>query len=176
MNIPKFKYFHDPLGHGVIEKSEKVCLSCQRKTGYVVICSVYPDSDNEFRGNICPWCVSDGVANTRLGVSFNQFDVIENIPIYPKSIDELLNRTPGFPTWNYDNWLGHCNDLMMFMGDASVGELKQDKFYEKLYNPPNGLKSVLNEIVKNYKPGGSPTFLKFQCIHCSEIRYYVDWT
>jgi len=174
--LPSFKYFNDPLNHRVIKESKITCLVCDKNNGYIVDCSVYPDPNDEYSGNICPWCIADGMAHLKLSITFNLISNIEAVPILPESTEVLITKTPGFPTWNYKHWLCHCSDCMVFMGDASREDINQREFLEKIFDIPKGIRDVWPRIVENYKPGGSPTFLKFKCLHCNEFRYYADWS
>jgi uncharacterized protein CbrC (UPF0167 family) len=63
MKLPEFKYHIDPIGNNVIEESDKECVCCGEKRGYIYTGPVYAIDDlNE---QICPWCIASGEMETQ---------------------------------------------------------------------------------------------------------------
>ena len=96
-------------------------------------------------------------------------------------IEEVTLRTPGYNSWQQEEWLSCCNDACEFHGDALQAELQALK--------GDALARVLTDwkwkerdwprfvqFVQNYRPGGNPAVYKFRCRHCGVIKYAMDFT
>lgn len=178
MQIPVFKYFQDPILDGVIEKSDTECICCEKSNGLIYTGPVY--SEEEYDDQICPWCIANGDANTKLGVKFLDFDGIggygqwDSAPQNEK--EEIECRTPGFRAWQQEQWWTHCNSVAQYVGRAGKDEVK--KFGENLRT------YLINEAGLDGDEGnayadalhkdGSPTAYLFRCTKCGLIGGYSD--
>ncbi len=73
MEVPQFKYHPDPLNTGSIVVSEEVCEVSGRTSGFTYKGPIYCESEPEA---VCPLCIADGSAPTRLGAEFVDRDFI----------------------------------------------------------------------------------------------------
>ena len=64
INLPAFRYHPDPISSGSIVASEKVCRCCGQNRGYIYAASVI--AEEELDEKICPWCIVNGSAHSRL--------------------------------------------------------------------------------------------------------------
>ncbi len=72
--LPTFRYYRDPVSDGTIEESPAECSACGRSRGFVITSTAYGiDVPND--AQFCPWCVADGRAHQRYGVTFNEVGV-----------------------------------------------------------------------------------------------------
>lgn len=74
MNLPSFRYHPDPVATGSIEARDITCVRCGQARKYVYVGPVYTEAD--LKEEICPWCISTGLAHNQLGVEFTDMDAI----------------------------------------------------------------------------------------------------
>jgi uncharacterized protein len=172
--LPFFKYHPNPIETGRIKASDKICICCERAKGYIYTSPVYCKFDLD--ESICPWCITDGSAAEKFGASFNDCGDSSNIP--QEIVKEILERTPGYESWQGNIWIYHCNDGCEFHGDLSGQEAKNlDEKTIQNFCFENGLgEADRKEIIQYYEKGGNPAIYKFVCRHCGEIKLYTDFT
>lgn len=118
MELPNFRYHPEPIKTGSVRRSDNLCKSCNKKTGYIYVGPVF--SKEELCECICPWCISNGEAHEKFNAQFTDIDSIgdygnlEEIPIKIK--EEVAFRTPGFTGWQQERWWTHCGDAAIFLG------------------------------------------------------------
>ncbi len=118
MTLPSFKYHPDPIATGGLVASDTVCCCCGEARGYIYTGPAYAVED--YDQCICPWCIADGSAHEKLGVSFTDENGIggygqwEAVPA--SVIEEVAYRTPGFSSWQQEQWWTHCGDAAEFLG------------------------------------------------------------
>jgi uncharacterized protein len=172
--FPRFRFHSDPIATGSARPSESPCRCCGFARGFVVG-GVY--STHHLDDSICPWCVADGSAAERFDASFVQ-DV--EVPVSADDYREVLERTPGYTSWQGENWLVHCGVPMVFHGDISKAELHslRDKDREKVIDDYPFLFDGIewSVLVEDYEPGGQPAFYKFTCFRCGTLRLGCDFT
>lgn len=174
--LPKFKYHPDPIKTENIVKSDKSCVCCKKSRDYIYVASVYTTQDIE--KEICPWCISDGSAAEKFGATFTDDYPLFQAKLSDEIITEVAERTPGFISWQQENWLSHCNDACEFHGDLEIFEAKNltEKEVQTLCVESEMEVEDIKEILKYYEKGGNPAIYKFVCRHCREIRLYTDFT
>lgn len=80
----------------------------QTKRGYAYAGPLHPRPATDVV--ICPWCFASGVAPHELQVEFSDASCIGNRHTAGAEVDqevmvEILQRTPGFITWQDQIWL-----------------------------------------------------------------------
>ena len=95
------------------------------------------------------------------------------------AIDEIVERTPGFNTWQSERWPSCCGDAAAFVAPVGIDELRSEQ----------GLESVaLNYIVYEMEISGGaatrllnslrrdaePTGYLFRCLHCHRYLFHMD--
>lgn len=175
MELPKFKYHPDPINTGAIKESSEVCECCERVTGYIYTSTIYAEDKIEF---ICPWCIANGSAAKKYDGLFSDSYPLEEGGISEKIVNEVCKRTPGYNSWQQEEWQYHCDDACAFLGDASKSELMEIEGYrlnEFLTTQMIKL-DVWETILNNYEKGGNPAVYKFKCLHCNKVIYTMDFT
>ncbi|MFE1311013.1 CbrC family protein [Streptomyces sp. NPDC058755] len=114
--LPRFAYHS---GAGAMAPSDEPCVCCGQVRGWVYTGPVY-GAEAPSRG-ICPYCIAFGKAAERYGATFN--DVIDG-EVPDEVAREILERTPGIPSWQSPRWLTHCGDGAEFMEPAGTEELR----------------------------------------------------
>lgn len=169
MDLPRFKYHPDPVATGAVAKSDGECARCRKVRGYVYAGSPYALADDL---NVCPWCIADGSAAKEFNATFVQ-DIEEQLPA--EIMTEVFERTPGYVSWQGENWLCHCNDACEFHGDftrAGLQALKPED--EARFLEDNDWIEDWPRIKKNYQPASDLALYKFVCRHCGVVRIGVD--
>jgi len=164
VELPYFEYHPDPLQTGAIVQTDRECLCCGMSRGYIYVGPVYAKED--YDESICPWCIADGSAASKLDASF-----ADSVPLLqagvPKEIAEEVNlRTPGYTSWQQENWLSHCGDACEFHGDATIEDVKNASFEQN--------EDGWNWATNGYNPGGDSALYKFKCRHCGMVLLSWD--
>jgi uncharacterized protein CbrC (UPF0167 family) len=166
MDLPSFKYHIDPVGNGVIEKSDLDCLCCGKETGYIYTGSVYAIEDLD--DAICPWCIANGAAAKKFNASFSDSHPLMSSGVPGEIVKEVTDRNPGYQSWQQENWLSHCHDACEFHGDASIDDVKNASEETKAawLQDNDGDVKLWNQVTSSFVSGGDLAFYKFRCRHC----------
>ncbi|EMH2329893.1 CbrC family protein [Citrobacter freundii] len=84
-------------------------------------------------------------------------------------------RTPGFFTWQDQEWGTHCNDACEFHGNATAQDIidaddKTIRIWMEIYEQN---RNDWDSFMNGYAPGGDQGVYKFICKHCSPI--VLNW-
>lgn len=172
MEFPVFKYHPDPRSTGAVVAQDSECPCCKRVTGFAYTGSVYAEEELE---DICPWCIASGEAAKMFDATFSDDAPLirENVP--SEVVEEVTRRTPGYTSWQQEEWLACCGDACAFHGDLTAEELatldaEAVEWFDSAWDMgPDFLASIAG----NYQPGGDPALYKFVCRHCRRVR--VGW-
>jgi uncharacterized protein CbrC (UPF0167 family) len=167
--LPDFTYHPDPLGTGAIEARPIRCACCGDVQPYVYVGPVYGDRDLDEQ--LCPWCIADGSAASKLGATFAADRSLCKAGVPGTVVAEVNQRTPAFTSWQQEEWLAHCNDACEFHGDASVEDVHNaSERTRQGWRERYGLSEEDWSIAtRNYVPAGHQAFYKFRCRHCRAI-------
>ena len=174
MSVPVFKYHPDPVKTGAVVPTEEPCRCCGRSRGFAYKNDPYGLHSN-LAGMLCPWCIWDGSAHEKFDVTFADDHALERAGLDRAVIEEVTERTPGFETWQGEEWLSHCGDACAFLGDATKSDLS--RFAEEkalVVGADDWDEHGIRKLLAYYEPGGSPAFYRFACCHCGQILYAVD--
>ncbi|MGR8931383.1 MAG: CbrC family protein [Gammaproteobacteria bacterium] len=175
MDLPRFEYHPDPIATGSFKRSEEICECCNKARGYVYTSIIYAEEEVEF---ICPWCIADGSAARKFDGLFSDGYSLREAGISEEIISQVCERTPGYNSWQQEEWLSHCGDACEFHGDAPKSELraltgeKLDHFLKKEMIKPD----LWKKILEHYEEGENPAICKFKCRQCGEVVYTMDFT
>lgn len=175
-SLPNFKYHPDPLATGSIEPCDTECVCCGRSRGYIYTGSVYAEED--LKDALCPWCIADGSAAEEFDAEFSDGEPLAAANVPDEIVEEVTRRTPGYTSWQQEEWLACCRDACEFHGDASLDDLQSlqgDSLALALIDW-NWRDVDWLPFLQTYKPGGNPAVYKFVCRHCRAVRYGVDFT
>lgn len=172
--LPTFRYHPDPLATGAIKQSVTVCACCGQSRGYIYVGPVY--GVNDLSESICPWCIADGQAAEKFDASFADAYPLSQANVPEAVIAEVHLRTPGYVSWQQENWLSHCGDACEFHGDASVGDVASASADTKAH----WLAAYKQDektwawATTGYRPGGDSALYKFVCRHCHLVLFGWD--
>jgi len=177
MNLPAFKYHRSPIQSGSVEESDKQCQCCGKVRGYIYAGPAYSEQDLD--ESICPWCIADGTAHSKFDATFIDEAVLP-ADLSESVIEELASRTPGFSSWQSEQWFSCCNDAMTFLEPAGIREIREryrelefavlGNIIYDLHISGGAATRMLESLHKN----SGPTAYIFQCSHCGSYRTYVD--
>jgi hypothetical protein len=179
--LPAFKSHPDPLATGSVAKSRNKCVACGRVRGFIYTGPAY--SEETYDEAICPWCIADGSAHKKFGVTFHDeasvpghdFDAAPEVSA--EIVAEVCHRTPGFTGWQQEQWFTCCDDAAAFLGRAGREELESEW--------PDAIDAVRRasaiedddeweEFLDTLDRDGSPTAYVFKCLHCGKYGAYHD--
>ena len=165
----KFKYHPNLYSDEILIHEEGICNCCGKKVSEY-IGTAYSPEDTDC---ICLSCIHDGSAAEKLNAEFVQF--AEEVSD-PEKRDELFKRTPGYMSWQGENWLACCDDYCAYLGTVGIRELeelgiKDDVLRDYAAQVPSYPLDIVEEYL--YKDGDLCGYL-FRCLHCGKYRIYVD--
>lgn len=179
--LPVFRYHPDPVSTGAIRADpDALCPCCERRTGWAYTTTPY--GLGEQPELLCPWCIADGSAHTRFGSEFvsdigetdigetdiNKRDTGGEVP--REIIDEVNLRTPGYLSWQGEQWLTHCGDAAAFLGPAGWEELRKLPQACAALVADGWDESVLPMMTRD----GDLTAYLFKCLHCHTYLANAD--
>lgn len=179
--LPRFRYHPDPVATGaIVEDSAAVCPGCGEARGWAYATTPY---GYDRHPDICPWCIADGTAAQKLGAQFIDVYWVDDEDLEPgqtgiprpaplEMLDELASRTPGFASFQQEEWQ-YCHDEpCAFTGRARADELEQ--------LPPAGFVDAdyIAEL-RAIEASGSDEMLyavawAFRCLHCDSLHVWMD--
>ena len=148
--LPSFTYHPNPISTGSVERSAGTCRCCGQARGYIYVGPVYGLED--LHDSLCPWCIADGSAARALGAEFADARPLKQAGVAAAVTEEVHLRTPGYSSWQSEQWLVHCGDACEFHGRASPDELAS----------------------AGVVPRGLSAPFKFKCRHCATVLFAQD--
>ena len=177
MTLPVFKYHPDPVKSGSIVPSAGECRSCGQARGFIYAGPVYSEEDLE--NALCPWCIASGAAYDLFAATFVDSEAFSD-EVPSASVDEIIQRTPGFNAWQGETWPACCSDATAFIGPFGITELRAlDYQLEGLLMPyivhsmqiSGGAATRLLGSLDREK---GPTAYLFRCLTCETPRFHID--
>ena len=175
VGLPLFTYHPDPLATGSVEASGARCACCGRERGYIYTAAVHAEED--LTGQLCPWCIAEGVAAERFGARYADSAPLIEAALPEEIIEEVTQRTPGYRSWQPDEWKCCCGDACEFHGNpdrSHLGLLAASAVEQFLSLTKWSPEQWLEFVSDLYEPGGSPGVYHFVCRHCNKPRYGLD--
>ena len=177
MELPDFKYHRHPIQSGSVVESKSRCKSCGEARGYIYAGPVYAEADLD--DSICPWCIADGKAHQKFDAMFvDEAALPDGLP--ETVVQEVAWRTPGYNSWQSEQWFDCCKDAMTFLEPAGIREIRaryRELEFSVLSNIIYDLQvsgGAANRMLETLNKENGPTAYVFQCSHCSGYRTFVD--
>jgi uncharacterized protein CbrC (UPF0167 family) len=178
MNLPEYRYHPDPISTGSIVESSATCRSCGEPRGYIYTGPVY--AEEELVDCICPWCIADGSAHEKLDAEFTDSAGVGGYgrwdPVPKQVAEEIAFKTPGFESWQGEQWFTCCGDAAAFLGRAGYSELRRlwpdaaECIRKEMARFDVDVDTYLHALDKD----GSPTAYVFRCLKCRRYGAYSD--
>ena len=176
MALPDFRYHPNPIESCSIIESDEECACCGQSRGYLYAGPVY--SIRDLADAVCPWCIAEGIAHRRFGATF-----VDEIAFQSKIPDpvrcEITQRTPGFNSWQTEQWPCCCGDATAFLIPAGIAELREQSALEgfalqhivyEMGISGGAAKHLLESLDRDF----GPTAYVFQCLHCRRYVFHID--
>ena len=169
-SLPHFIYHPDPLATGAfVEGEAKVCPSCGKKSNVYYNLLPYCIDNIE---NLCPFCIANGLAAEKFDAEFVQ-DAEWSGQTNPEKDKLLFCQTPGYSSWQGENWLSCCQDQCAYLGTGGTRELMDMGIAEQVladYEERGEYQDIEGYLVKD----GSLCGYLFRCLHCQKYQIWVD--
>ena len=169
-SLPHFIYHPDPLATGAfVEGETKVCPSCGKESNVYYDLIPYCIDNIE---NLCPFCIANGLAAKKFDAEFVQ-DAEGQGELDPEKDQLLFCQTPGYSSWQGENWLSCCQDYCAYLGTVGTRELKAMGIAEQVladYEERGEYQDIEEYLVKD----GSLCGYLFRCLHCQKYQIWVD--
>ena len=163
---PVFRYNPNAYVNGIIEKGKAVCQCCG-KSVEKYISNMYTMEEVDC---ICVFCVADGSAADKFDGTFIQnADPIDN----KEATKELFCRTPGYWSWQGENWVACCDDYAEFIDRVGTKELEEIGIADDMFLEDGSFEEFNNARDLLEKDGNLQGYL-FRCIHCRKYYMRVD--
>ena len=172
--LPTFRYHPDPIATGCVKPSDATCVCCGQARGYLYTASVYGPA--ELRGKLCPWCIATGSAASRYDCLFTDDRPLRAARLDRQTVLEVSRKTPGYSSWQEQEWQVCCDDACEFHGDATRQQLA-DLAGERLAFHLRRWKSnpeQWRQFVETYEPRGMTSVFRFACRHCGQPTFALD--
>lgn len=153
---------------GVLEAGEGHCECCGKS-----VTLYYPTMYCVEEINcLCLSCIASGEAAAKFEGEFIQDVEMEKVSD-PEKHKELLERTPGYVSWQGEYWLACCDDFCAYLGDVGTAELEAMGIADEViadYEARDEYADIRAYLVK----AGSMAGYLFQCLHCQKHHLWVD--
>lgn len=169
-SLPHFIYHPDPLSTGAfVEGEAKLCPSCGKESN--IYYNLMPYCIDNIK-NLCPFCIANGLAAKKFDAEFVQ-DAEGQGELVPEKDQLLFCQTPGYSSWQGENWLSCCQDYCAYLGTVGTKELKEMGIAEQVladYEERGEYQDIEEYLVKD----GSLCGYLFRCLHCQKYQIGVD--
>ncbi len=167
--LPTFKYMPNPIQANIFETGEiVVCDCCEQEVEIYYTGGIYAVTEVEY---LCPSCIHSGQAAEKFDGEFQQDLLNSELVNNETYTDEILHRTPGYASWQGNNWVAHCTDYCAFIGYVGWDELVEMGVTEKLEHFDGDTNEELAATLRN---NGSHQGYLFQCLECQQYIVYSD--
>lgn len=167
--LPTFKYMPNPIQAGIFETGQLVvCDCCEQEVDIYYTGGIYAVEEVEY---LCPSCIHNGLAAEKLDGEFQQDLLNPELVSNEDYTDEVLHRTPGYVSWQGNNWVAHCTDYCAFIGYVGWDELVEMGIAEEVEHEDY----TSEELAFSLRNNGSHQGYLFQCLECKQYILYSDF-
>lgn len=168
--LPMFKYMPNPMQANIFETGEiVVCDCCEQEVDIYYKGGIYAIEEVEC---LCPSCIHSGRAAKKFDGEFQQDLLNPELVNNADYTNEVLQRTPGYSSWQGNNWLAHCTDYCAFINYVGWDELVAMGITEELTHYDDYSHEELAASLRN---NGSHQGYLFQCLECQQYVLYSDF-
>lgn len=168
--LPTFKYMPNPIQANIFKTGELVvCDCCEQEVDIYCTKGIYAIEEVEY---LCPSCIHSGLAAQKFDGQFQQDLLNSELVKNDDYTDEVLHRTPGYISWQGNDWVAHCTDYCAFIGYVGWRELVDMGITEEFEHFNGHTKEELAATLRN---NGSHQGYLFQCLECQQYILYSDF-
>lgn len=175
--LPKFRFHPDPVLSGAVEPSTNTCGACGQVRGFAYTGPCYVEDD--FDAELCPWCIADGSAHRKFGVTFHEVEPGPDID--EAVVDEIEERTPGLTSFNPVEWPTCCGAPMAYLEPVGHAEIRarhpdlQATLIPQLVAEMGIPRAEAQELFRSLHRDHSPCAHVFRCLTCPTSRAQIDF-
>ncbi len=175
--LPTFRFHPDPVLSGAIEPSPDACGCCGQARGYLYTGPCYVEDD--FDAALCPWCIADGSAHTKFGVTFQEVDLGPDLD--EATADEIEERTPGITSFNPVAWPSCCGRPMAYLEPVGHAEIRARHpelpplLIPQLEGEMEMSLAEAKQLFASLHRDHSPCAHVFRCAKCRVLRAEIDF-
>jgi len=85
----------------------------------------------------------------------------------------VLYRTPGYVSWQGNNWVAHCSDYCAFIGYVGWSDMVERGIDDQFDNLTGFSQEELSASLMN---NGHHQGYLFQCLECGRYVLYSDFS
>lgn len=178
MDLPAFRFHPDPVRSGSVAPSAAKCRCCGQARGWIYQAAVYAEKNLE--AALCPWCIADGRAHRKFDATFVDSEALAE-GTADALRDEIVERTPGFDSYQSERWLSCCGEPAAFVGPMGIAEIRES--YRELEGElmmhivhEHGISGgAARTMLERLSRDESPTAFVFRCRTCTRPLAYVDY-
>lgn len=167
---PIFRYHPNPLKTGAFEQGTPQICPCCGKTTTIYYATIPYCRENV--GYLCPECIASGKAAEKYNAKFVQNAEWAGPPD-PEKSDTLFRRTPGYISWQGENWLSCCNDYCAYLGTVGTKELKELGIADEVLADYEA-RGEYEDVAPYLEQDGPLCGYLFRCLHCQNYHLWVD--
>ena len=178
VTLPAFRYHPDPIASGSVVASDTECRRCRRSRGYIYTGPVYSEAD--LADALCPWCIADGSAHRELGASFVDTEAFgSDVP--EAVVAEITERTPGYSTWQGEEWPACCHDATAFLAPAGIADIRKNhrdlegSVQSHIIYDLGISGGAATRLLESLDRDAGPTVYLFKCLGCGEYQVRIDY-
>ncbi len=161
-----FKYHPNLYNLDILEEGDGICQCCSKEVD-LYYPTMYAVEDIDC---LCLECIASGEAAKKFdGMFISDGDVVDD----EAKKDELYKRTPGYVSWQGENWRACCDDFCAYLGNTNSVELQKFGVLESVldeYNEYSNMELTAEDIEED---SYLDTYL-FQCLHCKGYKINTD--
>lgn len=167
-NLPVFKYCPDPIKSEIFKTDQIVeCECCGEEVDVYYDGPIYTEEDFEY---FCPNCIHSGKAKEELDAEFQQDLINDENVVNEEYKKEVMFRTPGYHSWQGNQWPAHCDDYCAFIAYVGWQEIENMGIGDKI----DTLDVDINHLQKYMQNNGSLQGYLFKCLKCGQFVVYSD--
>lgn len=176
-DLPVFRYHLDPIASGSIVASSEKCACCKKARGFMYAGPAYSEEDLD--DALCPWCIADGSAAKKFDATFVDSEAFDD-DASEEAMDTIIERTPGFNTWQTEKWPSCCGEPAAFVTPAGADDIRtryprlEGTLMMYIVHQMGISGGAATRTLASLKRDQSPTAFVFKCLHCDGMPAYVD--
>lgn len=136
---------------------------------------IYCEEDLE--GGVCPWCIESGEAARKWDATFVDTEAFTG-EVPEETLAEIVERTPGFATWQGESWPVCCGDATAFLFPAGSQELRaaglEGFALEHIIYEMGISGGAAVRLLDSLHRDAGPSAYVFRCSGCLAHRFAID--
>lgn len=127
-------------------------------------------------GQLCPWCIASGSAAAKYDCLFSDDRPLKRARLPRPVVLEVSRKTPGYSSWQGEDWQVCCDDACEFHGDATTEQVAAlaGETLDRHLRAWGWDADYWREYVREYQLANGNSLFRFVCRHCRQPTYALD--